>query len=163
VGAVTLRVGKATLGDVRALRHAVLRPGLPLGVLDAPAEDARATDIAAWDGERVVGCARVFPEPFGDASDAWRLRGMAVDPARQGQGIGRLVLAEAVETARAGGASLLWADARTTALRFYAANGFDRVGEEFLHGESGLPHYKIVLPLDAQLLDPQSLGPQPRV
>jgi GNAT superfamily N-acetyltransferase len=72
---------------------------------------------------------------------------MAVDPSRQGSGIGGLVLAEAVLAAREAGAPMLWANGRTAALRFYERHGWVVAGEEFTAADTNLPHYPIVLPL----------------
>lgn len=149
-------VRRATAAEIFPLRHAVLRPGRP--VRDSVyAEDDAAVQVGAWDGDVLVGCATVFPEPWPghDAPGAppadptaWRLRGMAVDPDRHGRGVGRGVLAVAVEAAVADGARLLWAHGRSGALGFYARLGWRVVGEEFVTADSGLPHRRIVLPLE---------------
>ena len=120
------------------------------------AGDDRAVHIGAWADEMLVGCAAVFPDPWPGGSAgvatapepaAWRLRGMAVDPAQRRTGVGREVLVVAVEAARAAGAPLLWANARTAALSFYEAVGWQVAGEEFITPDTGLPHKPIVLPL----------------
>jgi GNAT superfamily N-acetyltransferase len=74
---------------------------------------------------------------------------MAVDPSRQGTGIGGQVLAAAVASAAEAGAPLLWANGRTAALRFYQRHGWLVAGEEFVAGDTGLPHFPIILPLPA--------------
>lgn len=163
-----LVVRRARVDEIFPLRHAVLRPGRRVSD-SVYAEDDDAVHVGAWepndgDGDMLVGCATVFPEPWtgttttgttigtttGPAPEprAWRLRGMAVDPSRQGTGIGGRVLAEAVGAAREAGAPLLWANARTTALRFYQRNGWVVAGEEYVTTDTGLPHYPIVLLLD---------------
>ena len=152
MGAVTLVVRVATIDEILPLRHAVLRPGKPVSTAMF-AGDADSVHVAAWDGDEVIGCATVFADPWPAGEEqpaeprAWRLRGMAVDPARQGSGVGGLVLAAAVEAAAAAGAPLMWANARVSALPFYAANGWVAVGEEYLTPDTGLPHRKIVLGL----------------
>ena len=85
------------LRHIRGLAHISARP--VCGTLAPSPYDlmAETVHIGAFDGEVVVGCASVFPEAHEDEPLAWRLRGMAVDPSRQGQGIGRLVLEAAVE------------------------------------------------------------------
>jgi GNAT superfamily N-acetyltransferase len=143
---MTIRVGPATSAETRELRHAVLRPGQPLGVLDSP-DEASSLNVAAWDGDRIVGCVRIFPKPFGGQAGAWQLRSMAVDPSYQGRGVGRAVLDAVVAIARDRGATMLWANARTAALGFYERAGWVAQGEEFIHGDSGLPHYVITLQL----------------
>lgn len=151
---MTLDVRRARADEIFPLRHAVLRPGRPPGD-SVYAVDDKAVHVGAWDDEALVGCATVFPEAWQGsdewpaATDAWRLRGMAVDPSRHRSGIGRQVLDAAVEAARAGGASLLWANARTTALAFYEAGGWVVAGDEFLTEDTGLPHKPIVRMLSA--------------
>lgn len=143
-------VRRARVDEIFPLRHAVLRPGRPV-TYSVYSEDAGAVHVGAWDDGELVGCATVFPDPWAGAAQwpaepaAWRLRGMAVDPSRQGQGIGGVVLAEAVSAAVEAGAPLLWANARTAALRFYARHGWVEAGEEFVTPDTGLPHVPIVL------------------
>ena len=72
---------------------------------------------------------------------------MAVDPSRQGSGVGAQVLSQAVAAAREAGAPLIWANARTTALGFYLRHGWQVAGEEFLASDTGLPHHPIRLDL----------------
>ena len=152
---MSLVVRRARVDEIFPLRHAVLRPGRPV-TYSVYGEDDGAVHVGAWDDGELVGCATVFPDPWAGpdpASEpaAWRLRGMAVDPSRQGTGIGGLVLAEAVSAAREAGAPLLWANARTAAMRFYERHGWQPVGEEFLTEDTGLPHRAIVLRLSRQL------------
>jgi len=159
---VTIDVRRVAVADIFPLRHAVLRPGRPESASVYP-EDGYAVHVAAYhcgDGAEVLaGCATVFPEAWPGASvgpgwvrapqpAAWRLRGMAVDPARHGCGVGRLVLAAVVDAAAGAGAPLLWANGRTTALGFYERLGWSVVGEEFIAADSGLPHKPIALPVD---------------
>lgn len=152
MGGVTLDVRRARADEIFPLRHAVLRPGRPVSA-SVYAEDDGAVHIGAWDDGLLVGCATVFPDPWKGndewpaAPDAWRLRGMAVDPSRHRTGVGRLVLAGVVEAAAGGGAPILWANARTSALPFYEAGGWVVAGEQFITADTGLPHKPIVLPL----------------
>jgi GNAT superfamily N-acetyltransferase len=142
---------RATAEEIFPLRHAVLRPGRP-ATASVYAGDDRAVHIGAWDddGALLVGCATVFPDPWAGPEppaepSAWRLRGMAVEPGRQRTGVGRLVLEAAVAAAREAGAPLLWANARTAALPFYDAAGWQVAGEEFVTPDTGLPHQPIVV------------------
>ena len=145
-----LVVRRARVDEIFPLRHAVLRPGKPV-TYSVYGEDEGAVHVGAWDDGELVGCATVFPDPWAGPGPpaaepaAWRLRGMAVDPSRQGGGIGGLVLADAVSAAREAGAPLLWANARTAALRFYARHGWVVAGAEFVTADTGLPHVPIVL------------------
>lgn len=141
---MTVVVRRARIDEVFALRHAVLRPGRPEAA-SVYAQVKNAVHIGAWDDKMLVACATVFPDPWPDEPTAWRLRGMAVDPARQGTGIGRQVLEGAVAIAVAAGAPLMWANARSTALGFYESQGWRVAGPEFITADTGLPHKPIVL------------------
>jgi len=143
---MTIEVRQATVTEIRSLRETVLRPGLPPEASVYP-EDREAVHIGAWQHGILVGCATVFPAAWPgppEVADAWRLRGMAVSAELQGLGIGRQVLTAAVSAAVDAGASLLWANARSTALPFYEKEGWQVVGAEFVTGDTGLPHRKIV-------------------
>ena len=150
---MTLEIREATVEEILPLRKAVLRPMEP--VAPSPYDGAaNVHHFAAFDDGVAVGCATVFPSeydglPVGSAAieSAWQLRGMAVEPGRQGSGVGRLVLEPAIDLVRAAGAPALWANARTTALPFYQAMGFEIVSEEFSYGPSELPHRRILLRL----------------
>ena len=141
---MTLVVRRAAVEEILPLRQGVLRPGLAVEA-SRYAEDSAAVHVGAWDGDELVGCATVFADPWQGDERAWRLRGMAVTPTRQGTGVGAAVLAEAVAAARDAGAPLMWANARTTALGFYLRQGWQVAGEEFATADTGLPHVPIVL------------------
>jgi GNAT superfamily N-acetyltransferase len=139
VGVVTIVVRRASADEVRELRLAVLRPDA-VRVPSAYDLDPATVHIGAFDGDVAVGCATVFPDAYEDQPAAWRLRGMAVDPAYQGQGIGRMVLEAATDVAVEAEAPLLWANGRMTALSFYQSLGWEPVGEVFDYGPASLPH-----------------------
>ncbi|HET7530061.1 MAG TPA: GNAT family N-acetyltransferase [Mycobacteriales bacterium] len=160
---MTTAVRRASAEEIFPLRHAVLRPGRPV-TASVYAQDEAAVHLGAWDEGLLVGCATVFPDPWpgpDPAADAgaWRLRGMAVEPTRQRTGVGRLVLTAAVRAAREAGAPLLWANARTAALPFYAAAGWVVAGAEFITPDTGLPHRPIVLPNSGET--PSGVAPPP--
>jgi GNAT superfamily N-acetyltransferase len=149
---VTPEVRRAAVEEIRPLRHAVLRAGYPIEASVYAEDVGAAVHVGAWDGGEVVGCATVFPQPWPGPDPAaepaaWRLRGMAVAGDRQGSGVGTQVLDEAVAAARAAGAPLVWANARTAALGFYLRHGWQVAGSEFVANDTGLPHFPIVLNL----------------
>ena len=92
-----------------------------------------ATFVAAITGDdEVVGTAAVWREPPPwDPEDrtAWRLRGVATDPARRSSGIGGRVLAAVVAHVADHGGGLLWANARIPAQRFYEREGWITRGD----------------------------------
>ena len=132
------------------LRRLVLRDGRP----DADvrfAEDAvdGSFHLAAFDDEvgDVVGVVTLLPEASPhrpSAATPWRLRGMAVHPSRQGQGVGSRLLAAAYDRLRARGADALWANGRDTALGFYERHGWTVLDAAFVTDDTGLPHHVVV-------------------
>jgi predicted N-acetyltransferase YhbS len=70
---------------------------------------------------------------------------MAVDTTRQGTGFGAVLLGAGVERAIADGATTVWANARDTALPFYAGHGFEVLEPGHLDATTGLPHHHIRL------------------
>ena len=82
---------------------------------------------------------RPFPaDPAG--RPAVQLRGMAVDPARQRHAAPGRSSSPPVSSGRAPTApTLVWANARDTALAFYAAHGFEVVGDGFVDADDGRP------------------------
>jgi ribosomal protein S18 acetylase RimI-like enzyme len=131
----------------RELRRAVLRPSWPVGSAMHGDDNPDAVHLAAFDDDdRVVGSVLVLPNPYPlrpDVAGAWQLRGMATVPDLQGQGIGGQLVDAAREQIRQRGGRIVWCDARTSAVAFYIRNGFEVEGEEFLHAESGIPHYRM--------------------
>ncbi|MGH8991374.1 MAG: GNAT family N-acetyltransferase [Acidimicrobiia bacterium] len=101
-------------------------------------------------GGPIVAVASLSPEPTPHRPErpAARLRGMVTEPDLQGQGLGRVLLAEATARLRVDGVEVLWANARDNALGFYDRLGFETLGEGFLAGPAGdIPHHIVVFDL----------------
>lgn len=81
-------------------------------------------------------------------SDAqWRIRGMAVDPLFQGQGIGQKIVKAMVNYVKDNKPSdLIWCNARVEALTLYQRFGFSIESEVFMISGSG-PHRRLHLKL----------------
>jgi N-acetylglutamate synthase-like GNAT family acetyltransferase len=105
----TLR--RATVSDVAAIESLVAAAGLPLDGLAACV--VGGTAIAAVDRGRLVGVAAT--ERHGRAA---LLRSVAVDPSARGRGLGRLLVARALDDARASGAREAWLLTETAAAWF---------------------------------------------
>jgi GNAT superfamily N-acetyltransferase len=135
------RVGPADTAD---LRRRVLRGGRPVDLAD---DDPTLFHVGAYDGEQLVGTGNVRREPAPWAPDvpAWRLRGMATEPERRGEGVGAAVLEALLEHCQAEGGGELWCNARTPARSFYLRAGFTEVGEEWVDPEIG-PHVRMRRP-----------------
>ncbi len=143
---MTIEIRPADVEEILPLRKAVLRPMEPVVAAEYDGYP-QVQHVGAFENGEVIGCATVFPSAYDGDAATWQLRGMAVEPQRQGTGIGGQVLAAAIDLARAAGASAVWANARTTALPFYASMGFEIVSEEFGYGPAELAHKRILLPL----------------
>jgi GNAT superfamily N-acetyltransferase len=124
--ATTFTIRLIEAADSRELRRSVLRPALPSGSLLPGDDDPAVLHLGAFDGDALVSACLLFAEdcPWLPGRPAWRLRGMASDPARRGAGAGRAVLAGAVRIAIAESAEVLWCLAREPAVEFYRRSGF---------------------------------------
>ncbi len=119
---------------VRPLRAAVLRPGQPPEALHYPGdEDPRSGHFAVSLGAGPIGIASVMPDGHpGDPSPGdWRIRGMAVEQAHRGRGVGGALLASCEAHARNGGGARLWCNARIDARNLYLRIGMVIEGEQF--------------------------------
>ncbi|MDZ7595409.1 MAG: GNAT family N-acetyltransferase [Thiobacillus sp.] len=114
------------------IRRAVFvdEQGVP-EALEWDADDAGAAQLLAVDEQgEAIGCARLLPDGH--------IGRMAVLPAWRGRGVGRALLAAALDAAQARGHALAQISAQTHAAAFYARAGFVAVGEEY--EEAGIPH-----------------------
>ncbi|HXD54448.1 MAG TPA: GNAT family N-acetyltransferase [Solirubrobacteraceae bacterium] len=128
----------------RALRIAVLRPHEPDALSMYPLEEDPETLHFAVLGPAgaplSVGSAMAEPHPRDPRPGDWRIRGMATVPERRGEGLGAAVLDAIERAAEERGATRLWCNARSGAVRFYERGGFVAEGEEFELPSIG-PHF----------------------
>lgn len=150
--AVSLRHG--TVADLAELRQQVL--GWRQAVV--PHDDTPGVvHVVAVANETVIGGAssgvQAPPDELlgsvGARSDAVAMRfwGVAVMEDWRHHGIGRELMAAVRHEARVVGATVLWANARTSALSFYVDLGFTVVGEVFHDPLSGLPDQRVAVVL----------------
>jgi GNAT superfamily N-acetyltransferase len=101
------------------------------------------------DHGRLVGVATFASRPYPDRPGvaAVQLRGMAVETAQHGRGIGQLLLTAAMDRLRAQGTELLWAKARDQALGFYERLGMHVEGDGYITADTRLPHHTVVIEL----------------
>lgn len=136
--------------DIIDLRHRVLRTGLPIETAHFDGDNNSMTwHFAAFlsdhEGEPLgspICCASFTPEALDDKL-AWRLRGMATEPVYQGFGVGGRVLEAADKIFISRGPSLLWCNARESAVKFYERNGWTRISDVFDIATAG-PHIKMM-------------------
>jgi GNAT superfamily N-acetyltransferase len=132
--AVTVEVVVAPV--VRPLRHAVLRPGWPDAESVYLGDDhpsAAHVAVRAQDAGEVLAVGTVLPEasPWEPEVPAWRIRGMAAQERRRGEGLGKLVLEALIDHVSAHGGGVLWCNARIKASTFYQRAGFETRGDTF--------------------------------
>jgi len=133
--------------DLVEFRRRILRT--PLGLDFTPqqlAKEQADIHIASYlDGE-LVGCV-VLTAVDGSHGSVVKLRQMAVDPDRQGRGIGGQIVSFAEKLAAKRGCREIILHARETATPFYQRAGYVPVGEIFT--EVTIPHRKMVKRLAA--------------
>ena len=96
--------------------------------------DRESLHLVAIDGGRVVGCVLFHPE----GTESGRLFQMAVEPARQGTGLGTRLVHALEDDLAARGFREVTLHARDTAVGFYARLGYQPVGPPYV--EVGIPH-----------------------
>ena len=121
--------------------------------------------MEAWRGELRI-TADILRQPAGVAcldaavvgfytllpgDEAWELDNLWVDPGSMHQGVGRALLAHALDAARAAGARLVRIDADPNAAAFYRACGARPTGAVSapIAGEAGRQRPQFVIPLSA--------------
>lgn len=140
------RVVEITPADTHALRRRVLRNGSPTARVVFDGDDASGTvHLGLRDGLEIVGVSTWLrrPCPVLPSDTDRQLRGMAVATSRQSQGLGAVLLAGGIDRARADGATVVWANARDTAIDFYVRNGFTVEGDGFVDPTTELPHHVV--------------------
>jgi len=125
---------RVTAESTLGLRWRVLRADQPRESAIYPGDDAPTTlHLAALVDGLIASVASFYAEahPALPARAPSRLRGMATEPALQGQGIGTQLLRVALGELGRRGHDLLWCNAREKAVPFYENLGFGCHGERF--------------------------------
>ncbi len=121
-----------------ALRDKILRE--PLGLSLPPhlmAAEAADHHVAGFEGEELVGCLMLVRK----SDEVVQMRQVAVAKARQGQGVGRALVAFAEEFAAEQGFGTMMLHARETAVFFYLKLDYAITSEKFT--VVTLPHYEM--------------------
>lgn len=119
---------RITAEETYPLRHLVL--GHPPEANHFP-RDPESVHFGALEGDRIVSIVTAHPEPRFGVAGAWRIRGMATDPAVQSQGAGGAALEALLAWGRAERVPLFWCNARERAIPFYERHGFTVESELF--------------------------------
>lgn len=117
------------------LRRRVLRTPLGLDFSDRELEgEAKDLHLAAFSDGKLVGCLVLTPADHG----VLKMRQVAVEPERQGQGIGASLVRESEQVAVRHAAHRLVLHARETVVPFYEKLGYEAEGGSF--EEVSIPH-----------------------
>lgn len=139
------KVKLASTDEVLELRQKILRPHLPKEESLYPTDNQKDSfHMAAVNNDNeVIGVASFFPEAYGQASQAYRLRGMASAENARGLGVGKSLLLKAFDELKQRGCDLLWCNAREIAFPFYEKIGFEFDSELFEIHKIG-PHKRMI-------------------
>ncbi len=112
--------------DVIPLRSTILLDG-DVGTARFRGDDAPSTlHLAVRRDSATIAVATICREPLPGSNDttAWRLRGVAVEPALQRYGFGKVMMKLCLEHAERQSGRLAWCTARESARGFYESLGF---------------------------------------
>lgn len=90
--------------------------------------DETALHLQVFDGERVIGAGRIFPEE----GTVWHAGRIAVLPEYRGKQVGRLIMQALESRAKALGGTELMLSAQMQAAGFYDKCGYERKSEPYL-------------------------------
>jgi phosphoribosylformimino-5-aminoimidazole carboxamide ribotide isomerase len=123
-----MNIRRIATEDTLELRRDVLYPGETLEAVKVPG-DEDGLHFGLFEEAQLVGVVSLFIR----RTDA-QFRKLAVHPACQGKGYGRMLINELITLCSKHRVPLLWCHARDTAATFYTQFGFTQVGEYFTKG-----------------------------
>jgi ribosomal protein S18 acetylase RimI-like enzyme len=136
-------IQKITATETYPVRHIVLRAGKPIESCQFDRDELVSTHhFGYYLNNQIIGVISLFEiknEQF-VAQKPFQIRGMAVLPTFQKQGIGEALVSEAEKFITTQKADLIWFNARTTAVGFYQKMGYEILGPEFEIYDVG-PHF----------------------
>lgn len=161
---ITLRV--TPLENIFDLRHAVLRPGLPVEAaqFDGDHETTTLHFGAFTESNQNIACCTYVINPWqndttpnpaypnhedADPQHTYQLRGMCTHPDLLKRGVGAALNNFAIQTLQDQSAQLLWGNARIIAIPFYLKLNWQIASDEFHIPTVGL-HHKITYRLHGQ-------------
>ncbi len=136
-------IQKITSTETYPVRHIVLRAGKPIESCQFDGDELVSTHhFGHYLNNQIIGVISLFAIDNSHfiTQKSFQIRGMAVLPAFQKQGIGEALVKEAEKFCTTQKADLIWFNARTTAVGFYKKMGYEIVGAEFEINEVG-PHF----------------------
>ena len=144
---ITLQFRSITASTARPLREAVLYTPETVDFAYYEGDDAATScHFGAYDASQLVAIVSILqvPAPFPTPLPPphFRLRGLAVLPQRQGQGIGFALMQHLLHTHQQQHPdTLIWCNVRVPQQGFYLKLGFTTIGDEFVYNTR--PHVQM--------------------
>lgn len=117
------------------LRHKLLRPGRPKSTAFFDGDlETDTFHFSATKNQTIVGIVSYMKrnnEAFTYTSNAYQLRGMAIDIPFRGLGIGQMLLEKSISILKSNKIDLIWCNSRKESISFYSKNGFSKTGDYF--------------------------------
>jgi len=128
-----IEIKRIAAEETHDIRHMVLRPGRPINECVFEGDTALQTfHLGAFMKQKIVGIASFMVDDHTKFNGKQiRLRGMAVLPKSQGQGIGRELVLHGEQLVKERDFDILWFNAREIALGFYKNLGYAIEGNAF--------------------------------
>lgn len=136
-------IQKIASTETYPVRHIVLRAGKPIESCQFQGDELKTTNhFGYYINNQIIGVISLFEidNSLFIAQRPFQIRGMAVLPTFQKQGVGEALVKEAEKFCTTQKADLIWFNARSTAVGFYQKMGYEIVGSEFEIKEVG-PHF----------------------
>lgn len=138
---IDARIGNdPVLSQWMGLRYRVLRE--PLGMAYSEEDliqESEDLNLLALEGNRVI--AGLLIRKGGHEPGVWKIRQVAVEPSRQGEGFGRALMLAVESAARESSVTSLVLHSREVVCGFYEKLGYRSVGGAFT--EVGIPHRRM--------------------
>lgn len=129
------------------LRKSILHPNGPVERVQYAADLSDETlHLAIFDeNDQIIACGTMLMEDESErpSTSIGRIRGMAVNEAFQGKGLGAIILDGLIDVAIDRKVQIIWCNARTKILNFYFKRDFKSEGDEFIT-PGGIPHFKLI-------------------
>lgn len=118
-----------------------------VNVAEHPGDKSSSTrHLGALGRGSIVGVVSLYrePRPALVEGHAWRMRGLAVGKRSRGAGVGRALIEAAERFVLKQHGNLIWSNVAGSSIDFFAAVGFERVGDAFGTQYSG-DYYRVLL------------------
>ncbi len=129
--------------DTHTIRKKILRNTSDLPVVFEGDTDENSFHLGAFKNNKIIGIATFMQVENSDFKGTqFQLRGMAALQEFQGNGVGSLLIEEAIQILKEKKANVVWCNARISAVSFYKKHNFEIIGDTFEVAQIG-PHYKM--------------------